>query len=344
MLDDETTWSDLPEADKEMFRKIAAKKSKQEPKEMTKLSGVKQLSEIIDQGKREVGYVDHQQSPDRVIRTQKPAATAGYISLLDSRMDAPLKRDNTRSLLAGTEAGVVIDLPAKIAEASRVCSFGGAKLIVAADPPAANPSGMVVFQEQAGAMVLVESAPFSQIDEEASLDAPTTALSAFIHAANIVWPDAPSHAFSCTVTRRDQKDHSYSVDEAVMNAIILGIGRLADSVLLSAIVTARTGSVFTLQAAALAGLKHGELRAIGSDLTSAILRTDGGQLYHGPVPVELSDTINGIVTGSFARAGVAIHPSLRVAVKRLNVDGSMELSCFCNMLPLIPNPAVFWVG
>jgi hypothetical protein len=132
-----------------------------------------------------------------------------------------------------------------------------------------------------------------------------------------------------------------------MDAVLLGLAREADRVLLAAIVAARAGETFVMARAAEQGLKWGELRAICGGPTGGYnesrFKINAGQLYYMSVPCEFTDTVPHDVIGAFNRAAVAIHPLIRVTAERLNAQGELTITVFANLLPLLPRPEVFWL-
>lgn len=316
----------------------------QQPQPIAKATATNSLQGILNQAKRERGYDDSFGPDENPIVVKKPAATGGWLDLRQHRMDTQAPKDNVRSLIAGNEAGRIYDINAMIGKDSRVAQ-AGARIIVAADAPLAHPGPVIVWQQQAGALVSVEAAKFAPVvDGE---DATDSDLSDFVHSAPISWPDAPSSAFTTTISRKTQRDHSYDVAQVVLDAILLGLAREADRVLLEAIVAARVGESFLMARAAEQGLKWGELRAIsgapagGPD--ESLFKVDAGQLYYMSVPCEFTDTVTQNVIGAFNRAGVAIHPEIRIVAERLNVQGELRVTCYANLLPLLPRPGVFWL-
>lgn len=299
------------------------------------------FSKILTQAKREIGYRDHGlvdgQNPGT--RSQRAAATGGFMDLRELNMPALVDGAGSTRALAGRDvpAGKLLTLDASLIDNSRVAR-AGAKIIVAAERPAPK-NDVGAFYADAGEFVLIEAATFAAVNDG---DDATDATLPF-HTASIVWPDAPSIAFTATIDRKTQKNTTYDLEGALVKAIVLGLAREADRVLLAAIIAA-TPTAFTLAKAATRGLEFAELRAlIGTAGTGATVGEDG-TLRAAGVRGELTPTIAGTVIGSFTRAAVAIHPEIRVVAKRLNVVGELEMTVFASMLPLIPDPTAFWAA
>lgn len=299
------------------------------------------LSKILKQGEREIGYSDHGlvEGQNPRVRTQRAAATGGFMDLREMTMPALIDANGVTRALAGKDvlAGKLIALDATLIQNSRVAQ-AGAKIIVAAERPAPS-NDIGAFYSDAGEFVLVEAATFEAVAD--GVDATTAALP--FHTATIVWPDAPSIAFTTKITRKVQKNTTYDFESALIKALALGLAQAADKTLLTAIMAA-TPTAFTLAKAAARGLEFAELRAlIGTAATGATVGEDG-TLRAAGVRGELTPSTASTVIGSFTRAAVAIHPQIRVVAKRLNVMGELELIVFASMLPLVPDASAFWTA
>lgn len=128
----------------------------------------------------------------------------------------------------------------------------------------------------------------------------------------------------------------------VARALALGVARVCDATLLSAIV-ANTPAPFSLAAAAARGLRFGELSAMsGTTAHGAAIGADGVLRVAG-VNAEMTDVVAPSVIGAFGRAAVAVRDDIRVVIKRMSTQGDLEISLFVTIEPLIPTPD-FWVA
>lgn len=298
------------------------------------------FSKILDQAKRELGYRDHIATGNLAphARTQRIAATGGYMDLRELSVPALLDTNGrVRSLVgqAGT-SGNSETLAASLIASSLVAK-AGARIIVAAERPAPSNNVGAMYAD-AGEFVLVEPAQFAAVDDGDDATASTLPFTG----APIVWDDAPSCAFSTTITRRKQKDTAgYDLEATLMRSIVLGLAREADRVLLAAI-AAKTPTAFTLAKAAARGLEFAELRALmGTAGTGGTVSQDG-ELRVSGVRAEMTNQAAGTIVGSFARSAVAVHPMINVIAERLNVNGDTKITVFANMLGLVPDATAFW--
>ena len=279
-------------------------------------------------------------------RIPAPAVGSTTMNLTEWLSLKPTPGDvwNLNAIDAGERVG--IDPQAVIAEHSR-CVQAGARLIIAAPKPAPDLGGQPVFYTDAGLVRAVDPAQFATIADGTS--APASGLPNWD--APFSWPTAPSSAFSTVITRAQRRAiGGPEIFESLMIAVLRGLGELADSVLLNAILSANPVA-FSFGAAAARHAKFDDLRAIvGTNGSSASVLGDGrfvaggGITVSGGVQAELSATIAKTVIGQFSRAAVAFRPELSLFVNRLNTDGDVELSVFCNCLGLVPNPADFWTA
>lgn len=268
----------------------------------------------------------------------KPAAASRFLDIRQIALPSLMNRDGiVTSAPWGESAGKTTSISASVTAKSLVAK-AGANIIVAAERPLPGADELAMYHD-AGALVIVDPVSFGTVADGAN--AATSALP--VKAADIVWPTAPSIAFSAKITRAQRKHSGYNLEAAVVHAIVLGLARAADRTLLQAIVAALAAApTFTLGAAAARGLEFAELRAlVGTAATGAAVGQDG-TLRAAGVLGELTPTIVETVVGSFSRAGVAVHPELSIHAARTNLQGDLELSIFANMLPLVPDAAAFW--
>lgn len=298
------------------------------------------LSKIITQAGRELGYTDHRAAGnvEPHARTQRVAATAGYMDLRELS-DAPVLDTNgaVRSLAGKPAAAGEVRTLAASLTASSLVAKAGARIIVAAERPAPSNNVGALYAD-AGEFVLVEPAMFQANADDA--DAANQALP--FTGAPIVWDDAPSCSFSTTITRRKAKNTAgFDIEAQLMRAVVLGLAREADRVLLAAII-AKTPAAFTLAAAAARGLEFQELRALVGTAGAGATVGQDGTLRAAGVLAELTPSTTATIVGSFARSAVAVHPTINVVAERLNVNGDVRMTVFANLMGLVPDSTAFW--
>ena len=221
-----------------------------------------------------------------------------------------------------------------------VCARAGARIIVAKAPPAEVRGDLQVMYEQDALLRSVDPAPFALV-----ADAGNASISAKpLHDATFSWGAVPSYAFRAVISRAERRAvGGDQLRQALAISVLQGLGELADSLLLSAI-QAATPAAFSFGAAAARHARFDELRAvIGTGGTGAEVLADGSLRAAG-VLAELSAVTDATVIGRFTRSMIAIRPELRVLGHRVNQNGDVELTVFCNMQALASNPADFWVA
>ena len=247
---------------------------------------------------------------------------------------------------AGSLAGDTITMHGATIAASRVAQ-AGASIIVRTEGSNAfaltgGTAATVALERKPVRLVSVDPAPFGTVEEDA--DAPSTALSNFVHSFDLVknWGDSQTAAFSVELKRSDfQMIDSDEIMAEVLQSITLGLSRAADACLLSAIAAA-TPDAFSLAAVASRGLRFGDVRALaGTSATGAAVDAYGALRVAG-VPAELTAGTPDTLVGAWDRAGVAINDEVVVLAERVNQAGKLSLSVFAQMLPVVLDASVFW--
>lgn len=239
----------------------------------------------------------------------------------------------------GTEAGKRTTLPSALMAGSRALA-AGARLIVGPNngEGTTTNNGELVFQRHRTRFDVIEAAPFASLldDQEVSESALP------IHSAAVEWGDARNLGFRVALSRADQRAYKDGqLADEVLAGIVLGLARTADTVLLDAIM-AHDPEAFALSAAAAAGFKFAELRAlVGSAGDGAVVGQDG-TLRAAGVSAELTPSCAATVVGAFNRAAVAVHPDITVIAERRDVQGEMKITCWATMQALLPQPGAFW--
>lgn len=267
-----------------------------------------------------------------------PLRTTNLLGLFD-------KNGNIANTPTGALAGEVITLSGGIVANSRVAK-AGAHVILRAESSNVFQVGKtpdaVAIERLPARFVNIDAASFATVAEDD--DAPSVALASVVRAADLTadWGAAKMKAFSMELKRSDL--HRVKEDELlaeVMTAITLGVARAADEVLLSAI-TAATPNVFSLAALAARGLQLGDVRALaGTSATGAAVGADGVLRVAG-VPAGLTPDMAGTLIGAWNRVAVAVNDEVTVIFERVDPNGRLALSVWATMLPVIPDPSVFW--
>jgi len=267
-----------------------------------------------------------------------PLRTTNLVGLFDANGNAKHTPD-------GALAGEVVTLAGGIIANSRVAK-AGAHVILRTESTnafqAGTTSDSVVFERTPARFVNVDAASFTTVAEDA--DAPSVGLASIVRAADLTaaWGAATTKAFGMELKRSDL--HRVDTEELlaeVMTAITLGVARAADEVLLSAI-TATTPAAFTLAALASRGLQLGDVRALaGTSADGAAIGADGVLRVSG-VPAELTPDMAGTLVGAWGRTAVAVNDEVTVIFERVDPNGRLALSVWAAMLPVVPDPSVFW--
>lgn len=241
----------------------------------------------------------------------------------------------------GMPAAETIALDAAVIKASRVAQ-AGAHVIIRDNqlsPIPVGTTGDMMLAEVPATFSTIEPATYANVADDAEV---SVTASLPIHRATIDWSTAQSVAVRFTVPRATQKQHDQELFSAeLLIALTLGLGRAADRLLMAAI-NATTPDAFTLAAAAAQGLKAGELRAlIGASATGAEFRVDGQLIVEG-IKAEMTGDMAGTVVGAWDRAAVAIGQDVSLLAERTNVNGTLDVTAWAYMVPLLPDASKFW--
>lgn len=241
----------------------------------------------------------------------------------------------------GMPAAETIALDAAAIKASRVAQ-AGAHVIIRDNqlsPIPVGTTGDMMLADVVSTFSTIEPAAYANVADDADVSV-TGSLP--IHRATIDWSTAQSVAVRFTVPRATQKQHDQELFSAeLLIALTLGLGRAADRLLLAAI-NATTPDAFTLAAAAAQGLKAGELRAlVGTAATGAEFRADGQLIVEG-IKAEMTGDMTGTLVGAWDRAAVAIGQDVSLLAERTNVNGTLDVTAWAYMVPLLPDASKFW--
>lgn len=309
-----------------------------------------QLSALIEEAGRQVGYHEHQRGDSPSVMTKKPAGVSGVIDLreLDAASPASLAVRSTRALNV-KPAAETVGVAIRVAGESAVVR-AGAHLIFCDPVGEAKPlavGGQVAWQSRPGYFVNVRPADFAMLDgwvtpAEEVTDQPPPISREEIDLGRNEGVSSSPWAWSTTLTRRDSIMYENLQDEILL-AIQLGVARLADQVLLRRLDRiAETLAPYSLAAFAAAGLRFGDAKAvIGSAATGAAVGVDGVLRAQG-VAGDLTDTTAATYIGAWSRAAIAMRPELRVSLLRSGRDGALQMTIFVDAEALIPSSAFFF--
>lgn len=206
-------------------------------------------------------------------------------------------------------------------------------------------AGIPVWSASPGSFTVIKGADFQPGDDFSPLSPSALPVSSEDIDRDLI----ESYGVRFEISRNMQKSMtSEDLNARLVNAIAFGIGRTVDKIALAKLaekLTAAGGGTamptYSLAAAAGAGLRFDELAAIvGTAGTGATV--EDGVLRVAGIPAEINGENPHTFVGAFDRAAVAVMDDIRVLVERLNVNGTMAVTCWLDVLPLIPDPAYFW--
>lgn len=305
-----------------------------------------QIRALLADAQNQTAFVSH--TPEGFTEPtayfSKKPATTGTLNLVSTFLPSMAAADgNLYGQPIATPGGEMATLSAGILVNSR-CAAAGATIITRPDPSRAIAVGYdkgIAFQRVAKYFSTIEAAPFATTADDVDVAASNLPISR----TTLDWSASIQKSVRFELPRSLQRQIGYEqiVDEVIL-AFVLGLARAADAVLLNAI-EASTPAAFTAAAAAAKGVRITELRAlVGTNGTGATWRGDGQFAAAGGILADTTADIAGTVIGSFGRAGVAIHESIDLIIERRNTKGDLVLTAHANMIPLLPNPGVFWTA
>lgn len=224
--------------------------------------------------------------------------------------------------------------------AESLVARAGAKIIVM-PPPSMVTGGedLHAFYKRPNRFQVITAANFSAVAAGAEITAGTLPLLAADF--GVEYGEA-SDAWRVEISRADQRNmHEGDLEFVLSEAIVRGYAKQIDRRVLSAIVATAPGP-WSLSAVAAHGLRFGECRAvIGSTATGAAVGADG-VLRAGGLSAELTDVVAPTIAGAFYRAGCAVEEELRVLIERRDVQGTLVVTLFATMQPVVADPDAFF--
>jgi hypothetical protein len=222
----------------------------------------------------------------------------------------------------------------------------GAEIIIYKDPTEAVSTGVlgdVVMTSKQAYFETFEAAPFSLVadgGEVAVSPLPIKRAQIHLDAAGGPQTNTAIYGLRFEFSRATLKSYP-SIEDAVMHAIAQGLARTADAVLLGALVVANPAP-FTLAAAAAAGVRMNELRGLVGISGNGAAIDNNGVLRAAGITAELTPDMAATIVGSFTRSAVMIRSDVDVIVDRTNIDGSLAVTAWAALQPLLPDTTRFW--
>ncbi|PNS09581.1 hypothetical protein [Solilutibacter silvestris] len=151
-------------------------------------------------------------------------------------------------------------------------------------------------------------------------------------------------AVSFELKRRDLHKVPYErIEQEILESVTLGIGRVADEVVIGA-VAAGAPANFSLGAAAAALISADDLRGIvGTGGVGATMAPDGTLRANGIV-ADLASAHAGTFIGDFSRAGLVINDEFEITFQRTGMKGNLAVTVFVNVLPVVMHPGSFFAA
>ncbi len=253
--------------------------------------------------------------------------------------------DSTGQIIVGSTAnmaGETISIEKAIFQGSRFAQAGGNLIFLPehAQPVETGKTGIVALRNEPVSFSVVKPAALALVADDA--DAPTGTLPVYV--SSIDRTGQKSYGVAFKLSRADQKERGEETTaDELLASIVAGLSKVVDRLALQAILAA-TPTNFSLAAAAAAGVRFGELRAlVGTSATAASIRADGRLIAAG-IEAELTDTMSQTVIGDFSKAAAVIGPDLQILVSRLNKNGDVTVTAWLSADAVCPAAGRFWLG
>ncbi|OTP69499.1 hypothetical protein [Caballeronia sordidicola] len=268
------------------------------------------------------------------------------IDLNGSQLDKIQAGDGSHYRLpVGTPAVENYKIDAAIIKQSLVAK-AGAEVVIFKDPTTAVPTGTlgdVILTSVPAYFQTIEAAPFALVVDGANVGVTPLPISrAQINVDTSSGPQTNTGIYGLRFEFSRATLKSYpSVEAAIMHAIIAGLARTADAVLLNAIVAAAPAA-FSLAAAAALNVRMSELRGIVGTAANGATIDQNGVLRAAGIESELTAEIVGTIVGTFARSAIMIRSDVDVLAERTKIDGSLSVTAWAAIQPLLPDTSRFW--
>ncbi|MGC2962944.1 hypothetical protein ACPUET_23570 [Paraburkholderia graminis] len=222
----------------------------------------------------------------------------------------------------------------------------GAEIIIYKDPTEAVSTGVlgdVVMMSKQAYFETFEAAPFALVadgSEVAATPLPIKRAAIHLDAAGGPQTNTAIYGLRFEFSRATLKGYP-SIEDSIMHAIAQGLARTTDAVLTGAIIAANPAA-FSLADAAAAGVRMRELRALVGTAGHGAAIDNNGVLRAAGIAAELTPDMAATIVGSFARSAVMIRSDVDVIVDRTNIDGSLAVTAWAALQPLLPDTTRFW--
>jgi hypothetical protein len=294
------------------------------------------LTTLIEDGVRQLGFVDHIYPEGRSLRTPKAAASNGALSFVET-----IKLDGGGRGVINLKAGEATEIdPLAVARDNSMVARAGANIVVIdkeRSPALWDYNANAALQTAIGRVVL--PATFEAIADGASTTVQTKPVSDALFALS----DLPAYATQFTISRAERRSlGGDTLADAVTAGVMRGIGQLIDTVALNA-VAAATPSAFSFGSLAALHLGVDDVSAIiGTGVASATVWPDGTFRSSQGLPARLTAGHAGSFAGVWPHAIVVLYPEIRLLANRLNVVGDLNIITFVNVKAVLPHPGSFW--
>lgn len=157
------------------------------------------------------------------------------------------------------------------------------------------------------------------------------------------WPDAPSAAFSTTVTRAMDKavGGGETLWACMLDAILGGLAQYVDRVFFAAL-AATNPTAFSFSKVAAQFLQESDIRAVTNGV-GAGYRGDGVFSVQG-VPAMLSAQAGAPYIFAPGTCVAALWHDVDIKINRLNTQGDAQVTCFASAQGIVPDANVVWTA
>ncbi|HEY4370496.1 MAG TPA: hypothetical protein VGN52_01035 [Burkholderiales bacterium] len=293
------------------------------------------LADIFNAAANKPGFsarVDTEEIVRRV--TLEPQADIRRISLRTLQVQDVLNAGPDAVLPGPGNPGIVTRIATDVIELNSRAVGAGAKIVLIQDAPQATKDSagdLVLFEWPAG-YVVAEPAAFSQVADGDNV----TPSAVPVHRAVMDRSTAPAFMFNTSLSRREMKSWmNGTLENGTLLSILSGLGRVVDSVLLTAILAATPGA-FSIGAAAARGLKIEGLRGLVGTSGNGAGFNGVGMFCAANIPAEITGDMAQSLVGDFQRSAVGLFEDITLIANRLNLDGSMSITAVANCQALIP--------
>ncbi|MFM0083754.1 hypothetical protein P0D72_33495 [Paraburkholderia sediminicola] len=319
------------------------------------------LIELFQRAKVEQGNIRFFTPNGDLRATHKGSSSVrGLIDLNGDTLPKIQKADGTlKRAPSGTPAVENLKIDAAILRQSLVAQ-AGAEIIIYKDPAQAISTGLegdVVMASKPAYFETFEAAPFALVadgDEVTVTPLPINRATIHVDATGGLQTDTGIYGLRFEFSRATLKSYP-SIEDAIMHAIVQGLARTADAVLMAEIIAGTPQpdvnnvaqpniplSSFSLAAVAAAGVRMSELRGLVGTSGHGAAIDQSGVLRAAGIAAELTPDMAATIVGSFARSAVMIRSDVDVIVDRTNINGTLAVTAWAGLQALVPDATRFW--